>query len=165
MGFYVLIGIFNPYQAFRSPKQDGHVHITSLDFDDQGDYLVAAGDDETIQIFDIKEGKSTKTVPSKKYGVHLARFTHHSRQVLHASTKVDGASNPQPPASKSRANSIKNLYDFLTSTMRVISATSRGTQTRLHAWLSRQAVMPSSHVLRMILLPCGTSIRGTRRAN
>lgn len=64
--------------------------MTSLDFDDQGDYLVAAGDDETIQVFDVKEGQSTKTVPSKKYGVHLASFTHHSRQVLHASTKVDG---------------------------------------------------------------------------
>jgi COMPASS component SWD2 len=78
------------WQAFRFPKQDVPVHITSLDFDDQGDYLVAAGDDETVQVFDIKEGKSTKTVPSKKYGVHLARFTHHSRQILHASTKVDG---------------------------------------------------------------------------
>lgn len=51
--------------------------------------MVAACDDETIQIFDVKEGKSTKMVPSKKYGVHLARFTHHPRQVLHASTKVD----------------------------------------------------------------------------
>lgn len=51
--------------------------------------MVAASDDETIQIFDVKEGKSTKTVPSKKYGVHLARFTHHPRQILHASTKVD----------------------------------------------------------------------------
>lgn len=51
---------------------------------------MAAGEDETIQVFDIKEGKSTKSVPSKKYGVHLARFTHHSRQVLHGSTKVDG---------------------------------------------------------------------------
>jgi COMPASS component SWD2 len=80
---------YRPTKAFRFPKQDVPVHITSLDFDDQGDYLVAAGDDETVQVFDIKEGKPTKTVPSKKYGVHLARFTHHSRQILHASTKVD----------------------------------------------------------------------------
>lgn len=78
-----------PLQAFRSSKTDSTNYVTSLDFDDQGDYLVAAGDDETIQVFDVKEGKSTKSVPSKKYGVHLARFTHHSRQVLHASTKVD----------------------------------------------------------------------------
>lgn len=78
-------------QAFRgAPKHEPQHNVTSLDFDDQGDYLVAAGDDETIQLFDIKEGKPTKSVPSKKYGVHLARFTHHSRQILHASTKVDG---------------------------------------------------------------------------
>jgi COMPASS component SWD2 len=50
---------------------------------------VGASDDETMHVFDIKEGKKTKTVPSKKYGIHLARFTHHSRQVLYASTKVD----------------------------------------------------------------------------
>lgn len=85
-------------QSFRgTPKQDGlPSNITSLDFDDQGDYLVAAGDDEALQVFDIKEGKLTKTVPSKKYGVHLAKFTHHSRQILHASTKVDGELCPCP---------------------------------------------------------------------
>jgi COMPASS component SWD2 len=42
-----------------------------------------------MQVFDIKEGKRTKSIPSKKYGVHLARFTHHSRQVLFASTKQE----------------------------------------------------------------------------
>lgn len=76
-------------QAFKTSKPESS-YVTSLDFDDQGDYLVSAGDDEVIQVYDIKEGKATKSVPSKKYGVHLARFTHHSRQVLHASTKVDG---------------------------------------------------------------------------
>ncbi|KAJ5832610.1 WD-40 repeat protein [Penicillium riverlandense] len=80
---------FRPVKSYKTAKQDSSHFVTSLDFDDQGDYVVAAGDDETIQIFDVKEGKSTKSVPSKKYGVHLARFTHHSRQVLHASTKVD----------------------------------------------------------------------------
>ncbi|KAK2744385.1 member of Set1p complex, histone methyl transferase [Myotisia sp. PD_48] len=80
---------YRPSKVFRGSKPEGQLHVTSLDFDDQGDYLVASGDDETIQVFDIKEGKSTKTVPSKKYGVHLARFTHHSRQILHASTKLD----------------------------------------------------------------------------
>jgi COMPASS component SWD2 len=80
-----------------SGKQFTHVvkgqpvesHVTSLDFDDQGEYLVAASADETMHIFDVKEGKRTKLVPSKKYGIHLARFTHHSREVLYASTKVD----------------------------------------------------------------------------
>ncbi|EZF35254.1 hypothetical protein H109_02431 [Trichophyton interdigitale MR816] len=81
---------YRPAKAFRgNPKADKQVNVTSLDFDDQGDYLVASGEDEMIQVFDVKEGKATKTVPSKKYGVHLARFTHHSRQILHASTKLD----------------------------------------------------------------------------
>ncbi|KAL1993213.1 hypothetical protein VTN49DRAFT_3162 [Thermomyces lanuginosus] len=79
---------YRPAKLFRPSKRDVH-HVTSLDFDDRGEFLVAAGEDETIQVFDILEGKSTKSVPSKKYGVHLARFTHHSRQILHASTKVD----------------------------------------------------------------------------
>ncbi|EAW13101.1 WD-repeat containing protein SWD2 [Aspergillus clavatus NRRL 1] len=84
-----IIRSFHPAKAFKGSKHEPSNYVTSLDFDDQGDYLVASGDDETIQVFDIKEGKSTKSVPSKKYGVHLARFTHHSRQILHASTKVD----------------------------------------------------------------------------
>ncbi|PGH19421.1 hypothetical protein AJ80_03921 [Polytolypa hystricis UAMH7299] len=85
-----IIKNYRPSRAFRgNSKPDAPLFITSLDFDDQGEYLVASGDDETIQLFDVKEGKSTKSVPSKKYGVHLARFTHHSRQILHASTKVD----------------------------------------------------------------------------
>ena len=64
-------------------------HITSLDFDDNGEFMVAASDDEVMQVYDIKEGKKTKSIPSKKYGIHLARFTHHSRQVLFASTKTE----------------------------------------------------------------------------
>ncbi|KAJ5098507.1 WD repeat protein [Penicillium argentinense] len=80
---------FKPCKSFRNSKPDASNFVTSLDFNDQGEHMVAACDDETIQIFDVKEGKHTKTVPSKKYGVHLARFTHHPRQVLHASTKLD----------------------------------------------------------------------------
>jgi COMPASS component SWD2 len=74
--------------VFRPSKQENFV--TSLDFDDHGEFVVTSGDDDIIQVYDVKGGKPSKSVPSKKYGAHLARFTHHSRQVLHASTKVDG---------------------------------------------------------------------------
>ncbi|CAG8925465.1 unnamed protein product [Penicillium salamii] len=80
---------YRPNKGFFPCKKDPSKLVTSLDFDDQGDYLVGAGNDESIHTYDVKEGKFNKTVASKKYGVHLARFTHHSRQVLHASTKVD----------------------------------------------------------------------------
>ncbi|KAL2838715.1 WD40-repeat-containing domain protein [Aspergillus pseudoustus] len=82
-----VIRSFRPTKVFRASKQDSSV--TSLDFDDQGEFVVASGDDDIIQLYDVKGGKASKSVPSKKYGAHLARFTHHSRQVLHASTKVD----------------------------------------------------------------------------
>ncbi|RVX65923.1 hypothetical protein B0A52_10230 [Exophiala mesophila] len=82
---------YRPARQFPgSTRSDGvESRVTSLDFDDQGEFLVAASDDETMNVFDIKEGKKTKTIPSKKYGIHLARFTHHPRNVLFASTKQD----------------------------------------------------------------------------
>ena len=66
-------------------------HVTSLDFSDDGEQLVAATSDSAMTFYDIKEGTKGKIVPSKKYGVHLARFTHHKSQVLYASTRVDNS--------------------------------------------------------------------------
>ncbi|EXJ55783.1 hypothetical protein A1O7_08713 [Cladophialophora yegresii CBS 114405] len=84
---------YRPARQFPcSTRSDGHeTRVTSLDFDDMGEFLVAASDDETMHVYDIKEGKRTKTIPSKKYGIHLARFTHHSRNVLFASTKQENS--------------------------------------------------------------------------
>jgi COMPASS component SWD2 len=80
-----------PFQLLQPTTQgDSDVFITSLDFDDTGEFLVAACDDETIQLYNAKEGKHSKVLYSKKYGVHLAKFTHQSHSVLYASTKVDG---------------------------------------------------------------------------
>ncbi|KAF9629648.1 putative wd repeat protein [Lasiodiplodia theobromae] len=45
--------------------------------------------DDTLQIYNCKEGKHAKEPKSQKYGVHLARFTHHAQSIIYASTKVD----------------------------------------------------------------------------
>lgn len=82
-----IVKTYRPAKHFPSTREGSH--ITSLDFDDQGEFLVAASSSDEMTVYDIKEGKKTKTIPSKKYGIHLARFTHHSRQVLFASTKQD----------------------------------------------------------------------------
>ncbi|KAJ5356169.1 hypothetical protein N7517_010778 [Penicillium concentricum] len=84
-----IIDTFRPSRGFHPCKKDPSKYVTSLDFDDQGDVLIGAGNDDSMHVYDVKEGKFNKSVASKKYGVHLARFTHHSRQVLHASTKID----------------------------------------------------------------------------
>ena len=50
---------------------------------------MAACDDDSLQLYNAKEGKHIKELLSKKYGAHLARFTHHSQSILYASTKTD----------------------------------------------------------------------------
>ena len=64
--------------------------MTSLDFDDTGELAIVARDDDTLQIYNCKEGKHAKELKSQKYGVHLARFSHHAQSIIYASTKVDG---------------------------------------------------------------------------
>jgi COMPASS component SWD2 len=78
---------FRPSKAFQNISQGAE--ITSLDFDDQGEYCIAAADDETLQLYDCVAGKHSKTLYSKKYGCHLAKFTHSSSNVIYASTKGD----------------------------------------------------------------------------
>lgn len=63
--------------------------ITSIDFDDSGKYLISSGVDESIQLYDVTKGTHVKPILSKKYGTHLAKFTHSSQSCLYASTKED----------------------------------------------------------------------------
>lgn len=63
--------------------------MTSLDFDDNGELVVAACTDHSLQIYNAKEGKFVKTLLSQKYGVHLARFSHAAQSIIYASTKQD----------------------------------------------------------------------------
>ncbi|KAF8150761.1 WD40 repeat-like protein [Crassisporium funariophilum] len=63
--------------------------ITGISFDDRGDQLITAGDDEMFRLYSCKTGKVIKTLYSKKYGVDLPRFTHKSSAIIHASTKED----------------------------------------------------------------------------
>ncbi|KAF5366982.1 hypothetical protein D9758_003968 [Tetrapyrgos nigripes] len=62
----------------------GPYHITGISFDDRGDQLITAGEDETFRLY-----SSLKTLQSKKYGIDLPRFTHKNTAILHASTKED----------------------------------------------------------------------------
>lgn len=83
-----LVKSFKPSKSLAYHK-DGK-EITSIDFDDSGELCITSGEDETIQLYDAKLGKHSKTVHSKKYGASLARFTHHATNCIYASTKEDG---------------------------------------------------------------------------
>jgi COMPASS component SWD2 len=78
---------FRPSKAFQNISPGAE--ITSLDFDDKGELCIASADDETLQLYDCIAGKHSKTLYSKKYGCHLAKFTHTSTNVIYASTKGD----------------------------------------------------------------------------
>ncbi|KAH7873431.1 WD40-repeat-containing domain protein [Lentinula edodes] len=67
----------------------GPRHITGICFDDRGDQLLTAAEDETFRLYNCKSGKHLKTLQSKKYGIDLPRFTHKSTAIIHASTKED----------------------------------------------------------------------------
>lgn len=63
-------------------------HITSVDFDSTGEYcLTGCPEDESINLYDCRDGLHRKTVFSKKYGVGPVRFTHHHNNVIYSSAK------------------------------------------------------------------------------
>jgi len=65
--------------------QDSQKRINALDFYHDGTLLVTSSDDESLSVYNAMEGTKTKTVFSKKYGIDLIRFTHHSNAIVCAS--------------------------------------------------------------------------------
>jgi COMPASS component SWD2 len=65
--------------------KDNTAAINSVDFSGDGEYLVTSSDDESIRLYSCAKGDKRKTSYSKKYGVGLVRFTHHSPAVICAS--------------------------------------------------------------------------------
>eukprot|EP01047_Picozoa_sp_COSAG01_P051764 COSAG01_NODE_5375_length_4299_cov_5.663095_1_plen_297_part_00 len=65
--------------------KDTTADINSVDFSRDGELLVTSSDDESVHLYSCAKGKKQKTVHSKKYGVDLVRFTHHTSAVVCAS--------------------------------------------------------------------------------
>jgi len=70
--------------------------VLSLDFDNPGELCMTSESDETIQIYNVKEGRHDKSLVSKKYGAKLASFTHWSTSIIYASTKQNGMTRALP---------------------------------------------------------------------
>lgn len=51
---------------------------------------MTSASDETLQLYNVKEGRYEKSLNSQKYGVKLAKFTHTSSSIVYASTKQNG---------------------------------------------------------------------------
>lgn len=78
-----------------------------MSYDDFGEYLITASDDESFRLYSCRKGmyespfsklpsstdttafRMLKTLFSKKYGIDLPRFTHKDSAIIYASTKED----------------------------------------------------------------------------
>lgn len=84
-----VIGSYRPTKLFkRDDIKEGRPipFVQSIDYNDDGELCMTSNSDETIQIYNVKEGRHDKNLFSKKYGVKLARFTHTNSSIIFAST-------------------------------------------------------------------------------
>ncbi|SPO25826.1 related to SWD2 - subunit of the COMPASS complex [Ustilago trichophora] len=85
-----LISAFKPAKVFTQYVSKG-TSITSASFDDEGYQCITSGEDDWMHIYDVRSGTRQSKMPSLKYGVHLARFTHNKSNIIYASTKENNA--------------------------------------------------------------------------
>ncbi|KAM0470847.1 hypothetical protein ACHAPX_009721 [Trichoderma viride] len=89
-----VVSSFRPTKLLRRDDiKDGkpQPRVLSIDYDDDGELLMTSASDETIQIYNVREGRHDKSLLSKKYGVKLAKFTHTRSSIIYASTKQNHA--------------------------------------------------------------------------
>ncbi|GAO16435.1 hypothetical protein UVI_02047960 [Ustilaginoidea virens] len=89
-----VISSFRPVKLLRRQDlREGRPtpHVLSIDYDDEGELLMTSASDETIQIYNVRDGRHDKSLLSKKYGVKLAKFTHTNSSIIYASTKQNNA--------------------------------------------------------------------------
>ncbi|KAF8852261.1 WD repeat-containing protein-like protein [Acephala macrosclerotiorum] len=90
-----MIPIFRPTKHYKREAQipgaraTAPTTITSLDFDDEGGLLLTSESDNSMQLYNVKEGKHHKTCLSHKYGVANAIFGHATGCIIHSSTKLN----------------------------------------------------------------------------
>ncbi|KAH3900109.1 probable COMPASS component SWD2 [Saccharomycodes ludwigii] len=76
---------FQVIKSFKLPEKDTSP-VTSLSFDDHGQYLLAAYANNNMQLFDSVSCRFLNTIASKKYGCHAAQFTHSQAECIYSST-------------------------------------------------------------------------------
>lgn len=60
--------------------------ITSLSFDDHGQYLLTSSASDNMHLYDAVGCRFLNTIASKKYGCHSAKFTHAQSECIYSST-------------------------------------------------------------------------------
>lgn len=87
--------------------------VSSLDFTNDGELLLSAGEDERICVYSCQSGTLNRVVQCPQHGVSIARFTHDPLTVLCASRRTAGrpATASFAPAADEHALRYHSLHD------------------------------------------------------
>ena len=76
---------FKHVKSFQ-PQEKDCGPVTSLNFDDNGQFLLTSSSNDTMQLYSATNCKFLDTIASKKYGCHSAIFTHAQNECIYSST-------------------------------------------------------------------------------
>lgn len=77
------------FRVARTFQQSPH-KINCVDYSPNGEHAISSSDDDCIVLYDIREGRQTSVLYSKKYGVDLIRYADQDSQtVIYSSNKLD----------------------------------------------------------------------------
>lgn len=99
--------ILTSFRPTKTLSYHENASVTSLDYDTSGQYLISAGVDKSIQLYDCHKGVRYKDIQSQKYGAHMAKFTHKDLNCLYVST---------PPVLGDEADHSVRYLDLSTKT-------------------------------------------------
>eukprot|EP00771_Trimastix_marina_P002661 gnl/Trimastix_PCT/3805.p1 GENE.gnl/Trimastix_PCT/3805~~gnl/Trimastix_PCT/3805.p1 ORF type:complete len:789 (+),score=139.78 gnl/Trimastix_PCT/3805:87-2453(+) len=77
-----VLNVMKPARVFRG---SANAPFNSVDFTDDGDFVVTSGDDNAIRVYNAQTGAPSGAFNSQKYGAGLVRTTHANDYVLLAS--------------------------------------------------------------------------------
>ncbi|CCD23684.1 WD-repeat containing protein SWD2 NDAI_0C00230 [Naumovozyma dairenensis CBS 421] len=76
---------FKAVKSFKVQEKE-LTPITSIGFDDYGQYLLTASANDNMHLYDSVSCRFINTIASKKYGCHSAKFTHAQNECIYSST-------------------------------------------------------------------------------
>uniref|UniRef100_A0A667Y1G4 WD repeat-containing protein 82-like n=1 Tax=Myripristis murdjan TaxID=586833 RepID=A0A667Y1G4_9TELE len=81
--------VLRSFRVARTYRENSQ-KVNCVDYSPSGESAISSSDDDSIVLYDIREGKPTRTLYSKKYGVDLIRYTHgDTNTVVYSSNKLD----------------------------------------------------------------------------
>ncbi|KAM9409939.1 WD repeat-containing protein 82-like [Pholidichthys leucotaenia] len=81
--------VLRSFRVARTYRKNSE-KVNCFDYSPDGESAISSSDDDSIVLYDIREGRPNRTLFSKKYGVDLIRYTYgNADTVVYSSNKLD----------------------------------------------------------------------------